>query len=334
MYSIKKIESKEIWNNFVKEQKLVNILSSWEWIEFEKLLGFEVFPYGLFKEDSLKGIFAFRKINTKKGNYLFLRQNTFLNWENTFEVKSLLEFLKEKSKELKTPFFRIAPPLLSSLESEKIFNNLGFKKSVIKPTDAQLTIMLDFKKDLEEISLGMRKNTRYMIRKGEKLGVEVLNTDDEKYLEEFEKIYLETVQRNKWNAESFEYIKEQYGLFSKQGLSRMFVAKYEGEILAIAIFTKFNNQVIYHHSGSLSAKKDIPAMYVLMWEAIKYYKEDGLEEFNFFGVCEKEDTKHSWYGLSLFKRGFGGTQRRLMSTYDFPLGFKYYKTRILEKILS
>lgn len=334
MYEIKPIEDKNLWNDFVKKYEHINVLSSWEWIEFEKLLGFEVYTFGIWEKDVLKGVFAFRKINAKRGKYLFLRQNINFDWKEKDALFCIKDFLKFKAKEMNCDFVRIAPPLLCSLENEKIFLENNFKLALINSTDAQLTMVLNLRSSIEEISANMRKNTRYMIRRGEKLGIEVLNIDNDEYIGEFEKIYLETVKRNKWNAEDFEYIKKQYEFFASKGLSRMFVAKYEGKVVAVAMFTKFNNQVIYHHSASISEKKDIPAMYVLIWEVIKYYKDLGLGEFNFFGVCKKENSKHSWYGLSLFKRGFGGQERALLTTYDYPVNLIYYKTRFLDKLLS
>jgi lipid II:glycine glycyltransferase (peptidoglycan interpeptide bridge formation enzyme) len=327
-YKIEKIENAKNWNDFVKKQESVNILSSWEWIEFEKEMGYDTQAYCIGDE----GIFAFRVVNAKKGKYMILKQNTFIDWENEDLVFDLIAFLKLKCKENGCKFFRISPPLLKSSEYEKLFSNYGFKKSVLSPADGQLTTILDLEKSEEELQREMRKNTRYLIRKAEKLGVEIFHTDKDEYLNDFKEIYKKTVKRHKWDASEFDYIKKQYSLFSSKGFSRMFVAKYEGKILCVSIFTKFQNQVIYHHSGSVLT--EIPVVYALIWQAIRYYKSLGLKEFNFFGVCEKDDVKHPWYGLSLFKRGFGGDERRLLESYDYPISRSYYLIRAIETLQS
>ena len=108
-YSIEEIKDGNLWNEFVKEKDVVNVLSCWEWIEFEKEFGFEVSSFGIFQEKSLKGVFAFRKINAKRGKYLILRQNTILDWENEEMGRHLLDFLKKKTKEMGCNFFRISP---------------------------------------------------------------------------------------------------------------------------------------------------------------------------------------------------------------------------------
>ncbi len=323
-YKIEQIQDGKMWNTFLKGQRYINVLSSWEWIEFERSLGFDVQAYSIGEE----GVFALRVVDAKKGKYLILKQNTFLDWKNKDMVFSLIAFLKLKCKEKGCKFFRISPPLLKSSEYEKLFSNYGFKKALLQPADGQLTVVLDLQKSLEDIQKEMRKNTRYLIRKGEKRNVEVLHTDGLEYLDDFKKIYFDTVKRHKWDASEFDYIKKQYELFSSKDMSRMFVAKYKGEIMAVSIFTKFQDQVIYHHSGSILT--ETPVMYVLIWEAIKYYKDLGVKEFNFFGISEKDDMKHPWYGLSLFKRGFGGNERRLMDSYDYPVSRSYYLVRGIE----
>jgi len=323
-YKIEKVEDGKAWNIFVKKQENSNILSSWEWVEFEKNLGFDVQAFSI----GQWGLFAIRVVNAKKGKYLISKQNAFLNWEDEDIVFSLIAFLKLKCEEKNCKFFRISPPLLKSTKYEKLFSSYGFKKALLNSADGQLTIILDLQKNLDEIQKDMRKNTRYLIRKAEKFGVEVLHTDGSEYLDVFEEIYNETVKRHQWDANEFDYIKRQYAFFSPKGMSRMFVAKYKGKIMAVSIFTRFKNEVIYHHSGSFLS--EIPVMYALIWEAIKYYKDLGVKEFNFFGVCEKDDIKHPWYGLSLFKRGFGGQERRLLDTYDYPVSRSYYLIRGIE----
>lgn len=324
-YKIKKIENPKFWNDVIVKEDYINILSSWEWIEFERQIGFDTEAYSIEND----GVFAFRTIISKKGKYLILRQNTFLDWSNEELVSSFMAFLKLKCIEKGCSFFRLSLPIIESLKNISLLKSYGFKKSVIHHTDAQLTTILDLKKSDNEILKEMRKNTRYLIKKAEKFEIEILHSDDDRYFNDFKKIYDKTVKRHGWDANDLHYIKKQYDIFSSKGFSRIFVARYKGEILASAIFTKFQNQVIYHHSGSVS--NNIPAMYLLIWQAIKYYKNAGLKELNFFGVCKKDEFSHPWYGLSLFKRGFGGKERKLMSSYDYPISWKYWFVRSVEK---
>ena len=112
------------------------------------------------------------------------------------------------------------------------------------------------------------------------------------------------------------------------------LSKYKGEYISAAIFIFYQGQAIYHHSGSLSKFRDIPSTYLLIWEAVKYAKKIGMKEFNLWGVCEAQDFSHPWYGLSLFKRGFGGNERRFVHAQDLIVDPLAYVTRIYEFIES
>jgi len=44
------------------------------------------------------------------------------------------------------------------------------------------------------------------------------------------------------------------------------------------------------------------------------------------------DQTHPWYGLSLFKTGFGGFSKIYLPSFDYPLSPFYYLMRLIEKI--
>jgi len=72
----------------------------------------------------------------------------------------------------------------------------------------------------------------------------------------------------------------------------------------------------------------------LQWEAIKEAKQRGCERYNFWGIADEKSKikKHPWWGLSLFKMGFGGYRKEYVKTQDLPLSPSYWLTFIFEKI--
>ncbi len=96
------------------------------------------------------------------------------------------------------------------------------------------------------------------------------------------------------------------------------------------MFIFYRNEVVYHHSGSLTEFRHIPASYLLQWEAINDAKKAGFEKYNFFGIAREDNLKHPWYGLSFFKKGFGGEEQRWVHGHDLPLKPKYWLTYIYE----
>jgi lipid II:glycine glycyltransferase (peptidoglycan interpeptide bridge formation enzyme) len=51
-----------------------------------------------------------------------------------------------------------------------------------------------------------------------------------------------------------------------------------------------------------------------------------------WGIARKESKEHPWYGLTQFKKGFGGQLIKLPPTTDYPFSFKYWFNYIYEKI--
>ena len=114
------------------------------------------------------------------------------------------------------------------------------------------------------------------------------------------------------------------------GNARIFIAYYNGEPIAGSIFIIHRSQVIYHYSGSLGKHRNIPSAYLLHWEAIKYFKQLGIKIYNFWGVCKENQTKHPWFGLSLFKRGFSNKELEFLHAQDLIIKPAAYLTRVYE----
>jgi lipid II:glycine glycyltransferase (peptidoglycan interpeptide bridge formation enzyme) len=55
-----------------------------------------------------------------------------------------------------------------------------------------------------------------------------------------------------------------------------------------------------------------------------------MKRYNLWGVAPKEETGHRFYGVSIFKRGFGGEEVQYLPTQDLPLNPKYYLIYALE----
>lgn len=330
--NIKRIEDRKAWEDVLKKFDYTTMFLSWEWGEFERSSGKDFESWGIYKNDVLVGVLPIKTIRAKRGKYLHVRHAPLIDWGDTNVVKEVISFLKEKSKEKKVYFVRISPLIRKSEENEEKLESLGFKRSPIHATDAQLTVVLDLTKSEDQILMEMRKTTRNLIRRAQKIDIKVKHTEDIDLFDDFKKIYLDTVKRQGWTAYSIEYIEKEYEMFRKVGKAHMFVSYYEDKPISSSIFIVHNDQVIYHFSGSLTEYRKIPSSYLLHWEAIRFFKEKGLKIYNFWGVCPKNSKKHPWYGLSLFKRGFTESELEFVHSYDLIVSPLAYITNIFEYI--
>lgn len=345
---ILEINNKSIWQKFFDENGSPSFLQSWEWGELQKKLGYEIIRMGIYNNDSLKAIAQIVKIKSKRGNFLFIPHGPIIKVKSPAcrqarqksKVKTCLKYLQNyltnTVKKENYSFIRIAPILEDTEQSQKIFQELGFRKSPIY-MHAERVWVLDLNKPEEQLLIAMRKTTRYLIKKANHDGVVIEKRTDSKAVGDFYKIYVETAKRENFIPFSKKYIKEEFETFNKTGNALFLFGRISETGVdpfhlcsALVIFTK--STAFYHQGASIHTK--IPVTYALQWEAIKEAKKRGCQFYNFWGVFQEGRTPKSWTGLTLFKQGFGGNQIDYLPTQDFIISPKYYLTFVYEKILK
>jgi len=355
MLTLKEITDKETWEGFIENNSLQPIFfQSWVWGELERKRGKTVFNYGIYcapafapagQNSTLIGLALCVLVKAKRGTFLHIRSgpllksgppwnsvNSISGWEDEKMISELIQLFKNLTAGLKCTFLRISPNILKSqTHATKFLLDNGFKFCQMHDVDAEVTWVLDLTQSEEEILMGMRQQTRYAIKKAQKIPeLSIFKTSDVKYLPEFWKIYQDTIKRQKWQAYSYEYLLQEFEQFAESNQVLLFLAEYQGKFIAGSMFIYYHNQVFYHHSGGLTEYRNIPAMSLLHWESILEAKHLGCVIYNFFGIARDDNPKHPWAGLSLFKKGFGGTQKEMVHALDLPISKRYLVTYIYE----
>lgn len=333
---IREIEHKKTWEDFLLRCREKTFLQSWHWGEFQKTMGDKVWRQGLYEEGDLVGVAQVFKIAARRGKFLFLPHGPVTKIQNPKSkcqiLKELLKELKEIAKKESCSFVRVAPIWERTEENEKIFRDLGLRTAPLH-THPEITWELNLEKPEEELLRAMRKTTRYLIRQGlknEELKIE--KSQDQKDIEIFNTLYQKTVNRHHFVPFSLDYLKNEFLSFLPDNQALIFLAKYRGECLASAIVIFWQGIAFYHQGASSQKHSKVPASYLLQWEAIREAKRRGCQLYNFWGIAETESRKHPFWGLSLFKKGFGGYEKKYVKTQDLPLSSKYWLTCVFEKL--
>jgi lipid II:glycine glycyltransferase (peptidoglycan interpeptide bridge formation enzyme) len=198
----------------------------------------------------------------------------------------------------------------------------------------------------QELLANMRKTTRYLIRQAEKNpDIEIIQSQNIEDLKLFWPVYRETAKRHNFVVFSKRYLQDEFEIFSKDGQVSLFLGKYRGQVVSAAIFVFWQEMCFYHHSGSLSKYNKIPVSYLLQWRAISEAKRRGCKIYNFWGIdpvkktikdldkkniLETLDKRHPWYGLSMFKIGFGGCIKEYIKTQDLVISPQYWVNYVIE----
>jgi len=238
--------------------------------------------------------------------------------DGLFDQQIFLRFLKgidfhaAQNRVVVCNFFPNRP--FEDSETHGNLTGAGFKSVSQAGSLHTQTFILDCRNSLEELLRGMEKRTRWAIRKAEKSGVQVEEESNYVGVDQFYGLYERTVPA----PLSKEFFKTVIDALASKGLARIFFAKVGATVASTAFLLMFGDTIFYVWGGSEKlANKCCPGE-SLHWKIIQWGKEHGYRFYDFHGavadveLCGAEDKTA---GVSLFKRGFGGTFVRYLPEY-------------------
>ena len=325
---IKPVSSREIWEKFLLTHQPNALFQSWLWGEVLLRQGKTVWRYGLYQGNKLLGVFQVAKVTARRGSFLHVRHGPVFVQQSITYWNNVLAYLRSLAERESVWFIRVSPLIGPTVEHTTLYHSLHLQPAAIHAMDGELCWVLDLVPSEEELLMGMRKTTRYEIRRAQKLGVSIEKSENPLDLVHFHNLYVSTSERHGFVPHSG--IDEEFKEFANEHKALLFLGKHNGKVLGAAIILFYGNQAIYHHSASLTSS--IPVNYLIQWEAIKEAKKRGMNVYNFWGIAKEDKPNHPWRGLSLFKKGFGGRKVEYIHSYDFPVSPFYYLTRSIETI--
>lgn len=330
--TINYIDEKSIWEDFLSNHPEANFLQSWYWGEFHKSLGKKVFYSGLFEGEKLVGVMLSIIEDAKRGRYLTVPGGPVIDWQDKDQVNCFVEEIKKIARDNKCVYVRVRPQLQSDEFSRKLFKDIGFIPSPVH-LHAELTSQLDITKSEEELLSGMRKATRYEVRKAISLGIKVTTSDDPNQIESFYDLQIQTSKRQGFVPFSYEFLYEQFKVFTQSEKALLYTAEFEGKLLAQGFIIFYGTEAAYHYGASTEEGRKYPGAYLIQWEAMKEAKKRGMTRYNLWGVAPEDQKQHRFTGLSIFKRGFGGADFEYLHAHDLVINNTgYLLNSAIEKV--
>lgn len=331
---IKPIQSQKQWDDFVIKNNNT-FLHSWAWGELNKKTEGDILRIGFYKDEILIGVALVVIISARRGRFFLVPHGPVI--ANNADVEKIIgeltNFIKKENARYKTIFLRISPIFENSSHNSKIFKNLKYKSAPIY-MHAEDSWILKLNKSKEEILSNMRKTTRNLIRRSEKEDIKIVKDKSEKSLEEFYKLYKETVKKHSFTPFSYEFLRTEISEFEKyspDSSANLYTAQWKGHVLSGAIIIYYGDSAYYHHGANSLSHTKIPSSYALQYRAICDAMDNGKKIYNFWGITKSKKKKHPWAGLTLFKTGFGGEEREYLHAYDLPFSRKYLFPYIIDK---
>ena len=324
-------KSKDQWDGYVSALEEANFLQSWDFYEFHIARGKKVVRKLVLDGDTIVGAYAGVVETAKRGTYLAIAGGPLIDWNNAKMVKAVFGDIRTEGTKAGCVFVRVRPQLELSEKSLKIMKSHGLVKAPMY-LSVEYAGILDLKKSEEEILAGASQGFRRKLRKAEKNNIEIVVSDDDVAINDFCKLEKLHAERQKYVAFSSDFLKKQFEAFRAGGEVLIYTARFGGEILAQNFIIFYGPEASYHYGVSSELGTKYSAAPLLHLKAMEEARKRGCIRYNLWGIVEKDETSHRFYGVSEFKRSFGCEEYRYTPAHDLVLKpLKYKLTLAVEK---
>ena len=203
-----------------------------------------------------------------------------------------------------------------------LLNNQRLASPKMKTFYSRHTVSLDLSLTEDEIWKNqISSKNRNMIRKAEKEGVAIVESDD---YDTFKRLYDGTMTN--LHAEGFYFFPQKYYDEYKQTFkdkSMLCLAMYDGKAIAGSMFMFSDDYAHYHLSGRDREYSRYAANNLILWYAIRKAKERGCKWFHFGGGTTGEEDD----SLLKFKKEFSKTET------EFWIGKRVHNQAVYDDIV-
>ena len=314
------------WQEMVDKFPEANFLQSPAYGKMNELLGEKVVTEEFGKNGQALMIVR----DARRGRYLEIPCGPLIDWSDKGVVKEAFARITEVAEREKCVFVRIRPQLMANRENLQLLADLGLKKSPMHLA-AEHTVMIDLSLSEDELLAGMRRQTRYEVRRAIKQGIIVTRDNSEETFREFHQVQVKTARRQGFVPPNLRTLLAEREAFGEN--IQIYVARTaEGELIAYGMIIKDGREGDYYEAASTDLNRKIPGAYALLWQAMRDLKAEGYERFNLWGIAPAGQPEHRYAGVTTFKTGFGGSVVEYVPAHDLVISqVGYLKDLIVEK---
>jgi lipid II:glycine glycyltransferase (peptidoglycan interpeptide bridge formation enzyme) len=233
-----------------------------------------------------------------------------------------LKQLRDSCSHMSINVLRVVPNLRNDEVGEKIGGLLefsGFKKN--QRVAPYRTFIVSLKEPEEEILARIHRESRRILKKAEKMLIEVRQGTSHEFFEILENLYAGAKERKGFEGvDSAEYAKTQQ-MLAQNDKAIVLIAYYDGQPITAHATTHFGTTAVPILTASNETGLSCGTSYLLWWRAYLIAKSLGMERYDLGGV--DPDRNPDGYR---FKKRMGGDE-------TFYLGaFEMYKNSIVERL--
>ncbi len=333
---------KDEWNDFVRRCPHPSVMQSWQWGQLKAATGWR--PIVVALEDDGKitaGALVLERPLPYVGRSLFYApRGPMLDFNDHDLLRCWLGEVRALARERRALALKIDPCIPSDrtdvvaiLEAEE-FRFAGDDDPDLGGTQPRYIMKTDLTPEPEELLARFHSKWRYNIRLAGRKGVSVREGRRED-LPEFYRILEITAQRDRFRVRGIDYYERLYDLLVPADMARLFVAEYQGRMIAAAILFYIGREAVYVYGASDNEHRNLMPNHLLQWEMMQWARARGCTVYNFRGVSREVDGEPigELGGLNRFKRGFAAEYMEYIGEYDLVFSPFWYRVYHLARRL-
>jgi lipid II:glycine glycyltransferase (peptidoglycan interpeptide bridge formation enzyme) len=188
--------------------------------------------------------------------------------------------------------------------------------------------------DDETLLAGFDADTRYAVRRAARDGVEVgivTDPEDHSAVERLHELVRATQRRAGFRLPPLDRYWAAWQALAGAGRACLMEARRDGEVLASGMLVIEGAQSFYLFAGSRREAAGEPkhyASYAAQWAMMREARARGAARHDLWGVAPAGvGPDHPWYGVGLFKKGFGGREVTWAGSWEIVVDPLAYRLR-------
>ena len=313
------------WDAFISHQPTGHLLQSWGWGELKADSGWHPLRLALWDREQQCIAAAAQVLRRtaahlplRAGHLAYIPKGPVCDWSSP-TCQIMLEELNNYLKRQGAFALHMEPALeVGEQKNTEVIKNLeasGFHK--VPSVQPVRTILLDITPDEQSLLARMKEKWRYNLRLAGRKGVQVREARTLEDVRNWYALLQSTGQRDQFGIHTLNYYLRAWRIFVPRNQARLFVAEYDGQLLAGIFVGLMAKQAIYLYGASSNEQRNLMPNYLLQWEAIRWAKSQGATCYDFWGIPETDAENEAMAGVYRFKSGWGGSVTRFIGNYEY-----------------
>jgi lipid II:glycine glycyltransferase (peptidoglycan interpeptide bridge formation enzyme) len=322
------------WQDFLASNADGDFLHDWSWADVAAFDGQPQRRFVAEEDDQLVGIVAAQVRRMPLGrSFWYVPHGPILDYAHpraADRLRAMAIGLREAGRRDHALAVKLEPRLESGSPQLSPFRRLRHQTTTLQVGQTRLVELADD----ETMLAGFDKDTRYAVRRAEREGVAITaitDAGDITAIDALHGLVLETQRRAGFPKPILQRYRTAWrGLASAQR-AVIFEARLGEQLLASGMLVIEGDRSFYLFAGSRREEKGEPkryASYALQWAMMRHARDVGCRVHDLWGIApEGAGPEHPWYGVGLFKKGFGGRAVTWAGSWDVVVDPTLYRMR-------